>query len=51
MLNLVYNIVIYNEFSHCLLYNSSHFSLLLGRVFNVHSSKKLIVTEVEDVLH
>ena len=36
ILNLVYNIGIYNEFSHCLLYNSSHFSLLLGRVFNVH---------------
>ena len=32
ILNLVYNIVIYNEFSYCLLYNLSHFSLLLGRM-------------------
>ena len=35
ILNLVYNIVIFNEFSHYLLYNSSHSSLLLGRVCNV----------------
>ena len=33
--NLVDNIVIYNEFSHCLLYNSCHSSLLHGRVCNV----------------
>ena len=29
------NIVMYKEFTHCLLYNSSHSSLLLGRVDNV----------------
>ena len=36
--NLVYNIVMYNEFSHCLLYNSSHSSLLHSRVCNVSVS-------------
>ena len=43
MLNLVYNIVIYNEFSHCLLYNSSHYSRLLGRVCSVCQFRSLCI--------
>ena len=44
ILNLVYNIVIYNEFSHCLLYTSSHSSLLLGRVCNIYCVQEIMLS-------